>query len=346
MFRGLSTSSRRREELLLRDVHSTQRKLEVEPQTWAGIFSDMGRWLGWGRASSIVRRYSAKPAGQIGNLDRNHLRTERAIENRMEVALKGGLGNQLFGFALAVELRRRTNRPVHLYTGYLRRTNTVPELGPIISGKSQGISMSNDSAAKCLFREKTFRFDPEVTDISDSAIFDGYFQSPKYFHKSIDEIRRLILGPTGETREVGGSSGFIAVQLRRGDYLRPGALKFHGIAPSEYFLAGVSLLRKVVGHMPVVIFSDDQSAATQLSAGITRSKVHDPSGQTPIQVLRALAEAEAFCISNSTFGWWGAFASGGDKPVIVPRPWFRDDLVSSHDLVPRDWLAVGTAEFC
>jgi hypothetical protein len=51
-----------------------------------------------------------------------------------------------------------------------------------------------------------------------------------------------------------------------------------------------------------------------------------------------LTYGESLIISNSTFGWWGAFLSGA-KVVMVPDPWFRK-IKEPNTLIPQNWIRI------
>ena len=42
-------------------------------------------------------------------------------------------------------------------------------------------------------------------------------------------------------------------------------------------------------------------------------------------------------ISNSSFGWWGAWLNTNkEKVVYAPKKWFKNDLITK-DLYPQKW---------
>ena len=56
--------------------------------------------------------------------------------------------------------------------------------------------------------------------------------------------------------------------------------------------------------------------------------------------LCLISSCQDFIISNSTFGWWGAWLGAGEgKRVILPTPWYGPGLshINTDDLYPDEW---------
>ena len=56
--------------------------------------------------------------------------------------------------------------------------------------------------------------------------------------------------------------------------------------------------------------------------------------------LCLMSMCQDFIVSNSTFGWWGAWLGTGEgKRVILPSPWYGPGLshISVDDLYPDGW---------
>ena len=56
--------------------------------------------------------------------------------------------------------------------------------------------------------------------------------------------------------------------------------------------------------------------------------------------LCLMSMCQDFIVSNSTFGWWGAWLGTGEgKRVILPSPWYGPGLshISVDDLYPDEW---------
>jgi hypothetical protein len=130
----------------------------------------------------------------------------------------------------------------------------------------------------------------------------------------------------------------LILHVRRGDNLT--AQQCYPIPSIEYYLDAV---RRHSDH-DVIIYGDDwkwnrgvleplvktlthQYVATV--SGVPRPKEHEPNYMTaPILDwvdLFAMALGHAFCLSNSTLGFWAAFLSGSSD-VEYPKPWYGPEL--------------------
>jgi hypothetical protein len=138
-----------------------------------------------------------------------------------------------------------------------------------------------------------------------------------------------------------GGRKFIAIQVRRGDFLEAGQLRFHGLVPNSFFEVSLAHLRSIVGRHSAVVFSDEYEVAEQLATELKGAEpYYGDEDEPPLATLGALASAEALAISNSSFGWWaGRLAS--PATVIAPRPWFIDRSTDTGDLIEDNWLQLG-----
>lgn len=275
---------------------------------------------------------------------RNRLKNLTGLENRIEVVLRGGLGNQLFAFAAGRGVSLRNRLPLHLVTRFLGVTNTSGrpfELAELAGGE---VSFGQDSSALRTFREASFAWDSRVEMLSSPVLLDGFFQSAKYFRDVADEVRNEVAASSSFSRgrSEAPDEPFLAVQIRRGDYLNLDQKRFHGLLPENYFLEGLAKLREMMGALPAVIYSDDFETAKAVADQVRNAVPHRPTvGRPALQTLGSMSSASGFCISNSSFGWWGAYMCETQPPVIAPRPWFADPKVQTHDLLEPSWFSLG-----
>lgn len=262
---------------------------------------------------------------------------------KVEVLLRGGLGNQLFGMSTGFALARRLGLGLALQSGEFgpNRVNHFLEVRPNLPSF---IEISEGVTTNRYFQEKGFRYDSRIETVDGAVLLDGYFQSSKYFSAYRTEISELIRNfPSFNQGLVSGQeTSVIGLQYRRGDYTLESARNFHGLLSDHYFIEAVSLVRKLVGDLPVVIHSDDSRLAEKLSLEISNSEVfYAASGRSVWEVLGWLSACRAQIISNSTFGWWAAFLGGAENTVVAPRPWFRSHQMDTQDLLEKGWLTLG-----
>lgn len=138
----------------------------------------------------------------------------------------------------------------------------------------------------------------------------------------------------------------IAMHVRRGDFVaRPST---HPVPRASYFRRAADIVR---GHRPgarIHVFSDDPSWCEE-NLDIPDIRVHHPSAshskeENEIADLLAMSNCGAHILSNSTFGWWGAWLSRSPL-VLYPDPWFGPNLahLDPPKFVPADWHPLGTA---
>jgi hypothetical protein len=276
--------------------------------------------------------------------------------------LQGGLGNQLFILAAALEQSVRLSVPlkidVSLYDKNYGRTQEVSQLD--INSKISFQSKTWDSHKLSekrrrrlypTFVEKSFRYDDSIYKIGVGTKLVGYFQSYKYFPsvgKVIGSALLAIDHSKNDKRVIEnlGSDDFIAVHVRRGDYSTQSSTQsFHGLTTAKYFRNSLELCLRLSELRKVLVFCDSPSLAISdlpQDLGFDYSVV--PTTISDFATLELMSRAKTLIISNSSFSWWagwlGSSLPNRDSFVIAPRPWFAAD-VNTDDLLPANWISLG-----
>jgi hypothetical protein len=273
----------------------------------------------------------------------------------VEVVLTGGLGNQLFGYALGLELSVRSECDLILRTGALgHRVFELDsfELGPQVVigdrygqlGEFAGRAIGRLSWQRRFITERSFSFDPKILAAKSPVKLHGYFQSWKYFPTVIPQVLGQIarvVDPSPDFLRLHdelSSKRFVSVQVRRGDYLEH--LDYHGICHDNYYHQALHGCLKW-DELVVVFTDDDTSWVPPWIDGQDALIIRPRDLPRPIESLVLMGLAEHWVIANSSFGWWGAMRgsrSGGT--VIAPRPWFAAEGLDTRDLLPPDWLTL------
>jgi hypothetical protein len=199
----------------------------------------------------------------------------------------------------------------------------------------------------CTFRESSFRYDQRVLEQGPGACLFGYFQSWRYLAEVAGHLRGHFARLEQERKSVLTAAlarmtapGTIALHVRRGDYLAPGASVYHGLAGLRYYQEAVAVLRRLGHDGPLLVFSDDLDAAVEELEPLGGIEPFEERLDT-VDELLVMARASALVTANSSFSWWaGWIGERPGRPVIAPRPWFDGLQSDSRDLLPPSWLTL------
>jgi hypothetical protein len=275
------------------------------------------------------------------------------------VKLKGGMGNQMFQYALgrAMSLRYNVNLKLDTSFFYLDFKNTTKR---IYSLDLFNIKVKTFKINKVItyiisvFRkivknkgvEKNFQFDPEVFSWGPNVLLDGYWQSPKYFAGYEDIIRKdfTLKNPLPQNiqnlmNEI-ESKDSICIHVRRGDYV---GNKYHEVVYIEYYKKAIDYISKIKNMEKIYVFSDDiEWCKANMSFEFETMFVGDEyAGSKSEGHLFLMSACKYFIIPNSSFSWWAVWLNTNkDKIVVAPQKWFTDESINTNDLIPENWIRI------
>lgn len=299
------------------------------------------------------------------------------MSSYLRVKLIGGLGNQLFQFACGYAYAQKNGLPLFIDdTSYQRRASGTPrvfELEPydIRPGWFNFSSLSSGDRPKPIrvrqgpgsvwrsfsrlaeFRvtEESLAFVPPNQRSNQRKLaLEGYFQSETYFQEFKDDIRGLFEAPavSRETRawakRIKESEDHICIQVRRGDYVTDSkTAKFHGLTQREHFIRAIEKFQETEMVKGVFVFSDDPDwCEANIDLGVPATTVRISGAEhDAVSNLFALSRGKRFAISNSSFGWWGAWLSGQPgTSIAAPSRWFASPTMTDVTPVPDTWLRI------
>jgi len=172
-------------------------------------------------------------------------------ENKIMILIKlqGGLGNQMFQYAIATIIANNTNSKVLIDNSFFNQVEKKQGFTPrnfeldifdIYYKKATDSdilsfnNLSNLSKLKKkiglkypkIYQESSFNFQDEVLLMKSPLYLKGYFQSYKYFRNNEDLIRNIFSFPINLLDSINKDLLFelkkqntIAVHIRRGDYV-------------------------------------------------------------------------------------------------------------------------------
>jgi hypothetical protein len=288
--------------------------------------------------------------------------------------LQGGLGNQLFQYAVARSLALLHQASLLLDQSWFARTyDGVTPRDPLLSLlQTKGSFITYEPpilrpkrihriAQRLLpinpyvYLERTpYRYDPSLKQVSlfrnQNLYLMGYWQSYRYF-ESIRSTLQSEISPKapldphyqGYLEQIQQGNAAL-VHVRRGDYVHlAGAAKVHGFLGLDYYQRGMDLL---LAHNPKTrffVFSDDLSwaQANLPHQGNITFILSLERSDAVIQELELMTHCDRFLIANSSLSWWAAWlASHSNQMVICPSRWTTDTMMTWDDLLPPAWIRI------
>lgn len=294
-------------------------------------------------------------------------------KNRMIVIkLQGGLGNQMFQYAIGRSLITRTEN-VFIDLRFLNQFNLSTdnftsrnyELGIFKNCKTRLFT----NIQKKIFFDKRTRFkilrklyfgklllvnqnENELVSIPTdfkNLYLDGFFQSEKYFLSIRNIIIKEFTFPILDNEniiiqnKILNDENSVGIHIRRGDYLKQHVLDYHGILPITYYIKAIEILKRQFRNLTFYFFSDDIDFVKESFNKIKEKViVEGNSAQDSWKDMCLMKSCRHHIVANSSFSWWGAWLSERDGLNIAPSNWFnpKQAKFNINDFVPNNWKII------
>lgn len=283
------------------------------------------------------------------------------------IEMSGGLGNQMFQYALYRRLLS-LGKEVYLDTSYYRsgqmlRAFELEQLGLPMQvlpdeevGRLRGysyhpslwdkVSYRLRGARLAIYDDLLDRYQPQILQM-DNVYLRGYWQSERYFREIADEIRGVyVLHPAlgAAKREClelisGTDRTPVSLHIRLGDYLDPqNTHVYAGICTEAYYRNAISYIRAHIENPLLVVFSDDIEQAARLIRDEDVYYVRSEEG-TSLSDMYLMSKCRHHILANSTYSWWGAWLTEqADTMVLAPERWFAH--IENPDVVCDRWVRI------
>lgn len=285
------------------------------------------------------------------------------------VELMGGIGNQMFQYALGRNLAIKNNVPLYLDTKFLLDRSDRPDFVyrdydlSIFNIEEHFIS-DNDSKKYNHLRSRLMKvcsqllpfhklkyiqeedcdFNPYVLDQSSNIYLHGYWQNVKYFSSIENNIRRdfTFKNPISTNCEFIlhqiKTTNSVCLNVRRTDFV---VNRTHGVLENDYYVQAEKILLEKVENPIFFVFSDDvewcknnirlQSEIIYVESIYAGNKYRD--------YLELMSSCKHFIVPNSSFAWWAAWLSSSpSKIVIAPKVWLHNVNFETKLMAPLDWI--------
>jgi len=278
--------------------------------------------------------------------------------------LNGGLGNQLFQYAVGRTLAINNNTELKLDTACYNKNDYrnyslnnfnikeniagADEIGNF-NKKGFGKIIEKLKPRKCrsIFVEKNYSFDRNILKIKDNKYLIGYWQSEKYFIGTKDAIKNEITLKNELDEKFSNllseikNNNSVSIHFRQTDYTSAKNSVVYSNLNVSYYKKAIQIIEKSVKSPRFFIFSDD-IAWVKKNITLPASSVYVSDGTAKdYEELILMSKCKHNIIANSTFSWWGAWLNNNpDKIVIAPEKWFKDKNKDTKDLIPDNWIKI------
>ena len=294
------------------------------------------------------------------------------------INLKGGLGNQMFQYAIGYCLSRKKNTSLYFDTRLMEehKINPPPRNVPrdfdldvfniekkLVKNNDllkvllfsnnyrirKFITMSLDKLNLFAFYEKKRIFDQRILKSKQINLYlDGLWQSENYFKDYRSEILniynfnkvKLDKENINFLKNINYEKS-ICLNVRRTDFINNPE---HNVVTIDFYKKAIFKIQSMLGNDTVVyIFSDDLNWCKKNFSFIEKKYYveHNLAGYKFYNYLYLMTNFKNFIIPNSSFAWWAAWLSQkSDKIIVVPEKW--SGLVNQKfiDIIPQNWIKI------
>lgn len=282
------------------------------------------------------------------------------------VNIIGGLGNQMFQFALYKSLRHLFPNDeilvnLHCFRGYKRHNGY--ELKRIFNINAPKATLRQIAQVAWPYPNYVLwkygkhilparnamcvegkNYDATIFSKLGDCYYDGYWQHEEYFQVVRQEILNSFNFPDLSQRnsivaQQIKNSNSISIHIRRGDYLL--TPKMQGICTLDYYTKAISYAKEKLNPNLYCIFSDDIQWCRQNIQPLIMDEevlfVDWNKGKESFVDMHLMSMCKHNIIANSSFSWWGAWLNQNENKIVIgPKLWEVSDDIESP--MCRNWI--------
>lgn len=274
----------------------------------------------------------------------------------------GGLGNQLFQYALAQKFIF-LGKEVKFDFSQIKENGIKNELdifdNSLIEATNEEINKFGDCKTDILHKVKrklniykkthiiesaSYTYQPSIFKL-DNIFLWGYWQSDKYFNDIEDIIRKKLVFPqiteahnVEYMNQIKSDISSVSIHIRRGDYLSKQFINQYGnICTDEYYDKAINYMKEKLDNPHFYIFSNDLDWTKNKYNSSEFTIISGNSGDISYRDMQLMSMCKHNIIANSSFSWWGAWLNNNpDKIVIAPNKWCNNK--PTPDIYPNNWI--------
>lgn len=267
------------------------------------------------------------------------------------ICLSGGLGNQMFQYALYLHYQSQ-GVPVKIddVTEYKKEKKRIPQLSlfginytrasreEVVHWTDSYMDLPSRIRRKLTGRKTRWVMDPyhydgEIAGMQDAYLY-GWWQSEKYFKEIEGKVREAFAFPPQALERIRQGNRqvleeitrteSVGVHIRRGDYLEAEEV-YGGICTPEYYEKAMNLLRRERPGCRFFLFSNEPDWVKENMAAEDVTVVEGNDESSGFSDLYLMSRCRHNIIANSSFSWWGAWLNENpNKLVVAPAKWLNN----------------------
>lgn len=252
--------------------------------------------------------------------------------------LKGGLGNQMFQIAAGI------SKAKDLETEFFINYN-ITHYGQ--QGKKPNTYKDNfykkitqkEYVPDFVYGEPHFAFSPLPN--KQDMVIDGYFQTEKYFKHNKNLIKESFYFSEDIKNKINKrlktiNQKILGVHVRTGDFLSTGNFSSHFICNKKYYSNALECFN--LNDYFIIVCTDSPA---DLFKFFPKEDIAFSNSSNELEDLYLLSQCDSLILTNSSFGWWGAYLGKEKNNVCVPSKWFaKDGPQDYNDIYIDKWKKI------
>ena len=272
--------------------------------------------------------------------------------------INGGLGNQMFQYAIAKAIAIKHNKTFKLditayetytlHNGYRLNIFNIEENiatekdVETLKGKENIFNkiLNKFNLLKNVYTEKERTIFDKGVFLRDDIYLDGYWQNEKYFCDIRDEILKDFSLKENNTLKVKeyleqiNNTNSVSIHIRRGDYSKHPEI---GILDISYYIDAINFINTKIKNPTFYIFSNDIEWCKS-NFDFIGNKVFICDTKTEVDDMTLMRNCKHYIVANSSFSWWSAWLNENeDKIVIAPKKWMAINP-NNYKWSPSNWV--------
>lgn len=276
------------------------------------------------------------------------------------IKLQGGLGNQLYQYALYKKLNR-LGKEVYLDDIAYRERGKSKEFRNIELTSLNGVTYeacTDEMRTRLLddrldliskVRRKLFgrkkrqiidmeEYMPEIFDVDDYYL-EGYWQNQMYFKEILPELQNELFYEAIDCHladKILSDNSSVSLHIRLSDYTTL-ARKYGGIATKEYYLRAIDRIKAQKGKINIYLFSDDINEAKRITDEWGLDCIEADSKSICGDMMLQSMCKNNIC-ANSSFSMWAAMLNKNSDKICVRPLKLNNETIEAAEIVKAQWF--------